>query len=62
MARKETIYSVNKETNIIVRASRTYLAACEFAATKEGCGLMICTSAFQDLKKGDAIAEVVDIL
>lgn len=62
MARKETIYSVDKETNIIVRASRTYLAACEFAAKQPAGTLITCTSVFQDLNKGDAMVEMVDIL
>ena len=33
MARKETIYTVNKETNLIERASRTYLAGLGYKAS-----------------------------
>lgn len=58
MARKENIYSVDKETNQIVRVSRTYLAAIQFADD----GMYICTSEFQNLKKGDVISNVVDFL
>lgn len=58
MARKEMIYSVNKETNQIVRVSRTYLAALQFADET----MYICTSEFQNLKKGDAISNIVDVL
>ena len=58
MARKETIYLVNKETNQIVRVSRTYLAALQFADDS----LFLCTSAFSDLKKGDTISNIVDFL
>lgn len=58
MARKESIYSVDKETNTIVRVSRTYLAAIQFADET----MYICTSEFQDLKKGDAMSNVVDFL
>lgn len=58
MARKETIYSANKETNEIIRVSRTYLAAIQFADET----MFICTSEFQDLKKGDTISNIVDFL
>lgn len=58
MARKEMIYSVNKETNEIVRVSRTYLAAIQFADET----MFICTSEFQSLKKGDVISNIVDFL
>ena len=58
MARKEMIYSVSKETNQIVRVSRTYLAALQFADET----MYICTSEFQSLKKGDTISNIVDIL
>lgn len=58
MARKETIYTVDKETNLIVRASKTYLAAIQFADET----MYICTSEFQNLKKGDPISNVVDFL
>lgn len=62
MARKEMIYSVDKETNTIVRVSKTYLAAIQFAATLKDGAVYTCTSVFQDLKKGGVIAEVQEIL
>lgn len=62
MARKETIYTVNKETNLIERASRTYLAAAEFAASQAAGSVFICTSEFQDLKKGDPISNITALL
>lgn len=58
MARKEMIYSVDKETNIIVRVSKTYLAAIQFADES----VYVCTSVFQNLKKSDVMVDVVDIL
>lgn len=58
MARKEMIYSVDKETNVIVRVSRTYLAAIEFADDT----MYVCTSEFQNLRKGDVMSNVVDFL
>lgn len=58
MARKETIYSVSKETNEIIRVSRTYLAAIQFADET----MFICTSEFQNMKKGDTISNIVDFL
>lgn len=58
MASKEMIYSVNKETNEIVRVSRTYLAAIQFADET----MFICTSEFQDMKKGDVMSNIVDFL
>lgn len=58
MARKETIYSVNKKTNEVVRVSKTYLAAIQFADDT----MYICTSEFQSLKKGDVMSNIVDFL
>lgn len=58
MARKEMIYSVNKETNEVVRVSKTYLAAIQFADDT----MYICTSEFQSLKKGDVMSNIVDFL
>lgn len=58
MARKEMIYSVSKETNEIIRVSRTYLSAVQFADET----MYICTSEFQNLKKGDVMAGIVDFL
>lgn len=62
MARKETIYTVDKETNTIVRVSKTYLAAIQFAATLKDGTVYTCTSVFQDLKKGDVMVDVKEIL
>ena len=58
MARKEMIYSVDKKTNMIVRVSKTYLAALQFADDT----MYLCTSEFQNLKKGDPMSNVVDFL
>lgn len=58
MARKEVIYAVSKETNMIVRVSKTYLAALQFADDT----MYLCTSEFQNLKKGDPMSNVVDFL
>jgi hypothetical protein len=58
MARKENIYAVSKETNEIVRVSRTYLSAITFADET----MFLCTSEFQCLKKGDTISNIVDFL
>ncbi len=62
MARKETVYVVDVETNSIIRASYTLLAALNFAATIEAESCYICTSEFQDMKKGDTMSNVVDFL
>ena len=58
MARKENMYVVSKETNKIARVSSSYLNALRFA---DGT-LYICTSEFQNLKKGDTITNIVDFL
>lgn len=62
MARKETIYVVNKETNLIERTSRTLLAAYEFSATLPLGSVFVCTSEFQNLKKDDPISNITAIL
>ena len=62
MARKETIYVVNKETNIIERASRALLAAYEFSAALPFGSVFVCTSEFQNLKKGDLISNITATL
>lgn len=62
MGRIETVYTVDKETNIIVRVSRTYLAAIQYAATLKGDSVYACTSVFQDLKKNDPIVDIKDVL
>lgn len=58
MARKEMIYSVDKETNQIVRVSSTYLSAIQFADNS----MYVCTSEFQCLKKGDVMTNIVSFL
>lgn len=62
MARKEIIYAVSKSTNAVVRASCSYLAALEFAATQPDGAIYLCTSEFQSLKKGDPMSNIVDFL
>lgn len=62
MARKETIYTVDKETNTILRVSKTYLAAIQYAATLKADCVYTCTSIFQNLKKGDAVVDIKEIL
>lgn len=62
MARKETIYTVDAFTNTIVRVSRSYLAAIQYAATLKDGSVYTCTSVFQDLKKNDPIADIKDLL
>lgn len=62
MARKETIYTVSNETNEVIRASRTVLAALEFGATLADDSFYTCTSEFQNLKKGDPMSNIVDVL
>lgn len=62
MARKENIYAVDKSTNIIVRVSRSFLAACDFMATQKAGSIVLCTSVFQNLKKGDVMVEAGCIL
>lgn len=58
MARKEMIYSVDKKTNQIVRVSKTYLAAIQYADET----MYVCTSVFQTLKKGDTISDITAVL
>lgn len=62
MARKETIYTVSKESNQIVRASKTFLDAIQFAATMPAESCYLATSEFQNLKKGDTISNILDFL
>ena len=61
MARKESIYVVSKETNQIVRKSKSVLSAFEFGATLEAGTFYTCTSEF-DLKKGDPMSNIVSFL
>lgn len=62
MGRIETVYTVGKETNTIVRVSRTYLAAIQYAATLKEGSIYTCTSVFQDLKKNDPIVQIKEVL
>lgn len=63
MARKGNVYTVDKNTNTILRVSKTYLAALEFRADMENPqSAYLCTSEFQNLKKGDPISCIVDFL
>lgn len=62
MARKESIYTVDTPTNTIVRVSRTYLAAIQYAATLKDGSVYTCTSVFQDMKKGDVMVDVKEVL
>jgi hypothetical protein len=61
MARKEMIYTVEKETNTIIRVSKSYLAAIEFASTLKEGTVYTCTSVF-NYKKGDTITDVQELL
>ena len=61
MARKETIYVVSAEDNIIIRASRSTVSALEFAAGIKQ-DFYVCTSAFGNLKKGDPMVERQDTI
>ena len=62
MARKETIYTVSTETNTILRASKTFHAALEYAATLITDDCYLCTSEFQSLKKGDPMINIESFL
>ena len=60
MARRETIYTVDAATDTVIRASRDFIKAIEFASTQRG--VYVCTSAFGNLKKGQPMVEVEDLL
>lgn len=62
MAKKETIYVVSNDDNLIIRASRSVLAALEFSATLEVGSYYICTSEFGNLKKGDPMSNIESFL
>ena len=62
MAKRETIYTVCAESNTVLRASRDYLNALNFAAALDAGSYYICTSEFSCLKKGDVMTDVVDLL
>ncbi len=62
MAKKETIYVVSNDDNLIIRASRSVLAALEFSANLESDSFYLCTSEFNDLKKGDPMSNIVSFL
>ena len=58
MARKEMIYSVDRKTNQVVRVSKSYLSAIQFADAS----MYVCTSESQNLKKGDVMSNVSEFL
>lgn len=62
MTCKETIYTVDAKTNTILRVSRTYLAAIQYAATLKEGDVYTCTSVFQGLKKNDPIVDIKELL
>jgi len=62
MARKEIIYVVSNDDNLIIRASRSFLAAIQFAASLEEDSFYLCTSEFGSLKKGDPMSNIVSFL
>lgn len=62
MAKKETIYVVSKDDNLIIRASRSFLAALEFSTALESDSYYLCTSEFNDLKKGDPMSNIESFL
>jgi hypothetical protein len=63
MARKETIYTVDKNTNTIIRVSKTYLSALQYVDTLTSPETVyLCTSLFQSMKKGDVMVDVVSTL
>jgi hypothetical protein len=62
MARKEMVYVVTKETNLIARASASLVSAFTFAATLASESYYICTSDRQDLKKGQSMLSIADVL
>ena len=62
MAKKETIYVVSSDDNMIIRASRTYLSALEFSAALDAGSFYLCTSEFGDLKKGDPMSNIKSFL
>lgn len=62
MARKESIYTVDIASNTIVRVSHTYLSAIQYAATLKNGSVYTCTSVFHDLKKGDIMVDVKEVL
>lgn len=62
MSKKETIYAVSSDDNLIIRASRTLLSALEFSATLEPDSYYLCTSEFNALKKGDPMSNIESFL
>jgi len=60
--KKQAIYTVDSKTDTIIRRSKSLLSAFEFAASLQGREFYLCTSEFNNLKKGDPIVEVTDTL
>ena len=61
MAKKQTIYTVCKETNVIMRASRTFLAALQFAYNLKPETYYHCTGELE-LKKGQTMSNIENFL
>ena len=61
MARKESIYVVSEETNIVMRKSKDVQGAFDFGATLKLGTFYTCTSEFA-LKKGDPMSNIVSFL
>ena len=62
MAKKETIYIVSNDDNLIVRASKSFLAALQHSEKLEAGSHYLCTSEFNDLKKGDPMSNIASFL
>jgi hypothetical protein len=62
MARRENIYTVSAESNLVLRVSRSFQSAAEFAASLPANSYYICTSEFQCLKKGDPMSNILESL
>jgi hypothetical protein len=60
--KKESIYTVCKKTNVILRVSRTFLSACEFSAMTGWDDVNVVLSRLQNLKKGQQMVEVAEVL
>ncbi len=56
MAKNQTVYCVDSDTNEVVRVSRTFLAAIEFAAKFPQGAVNVYSSIFP-LKKGDQMVD-----
>ena len=58
MAKRETIYVVDKATDTIIRASRNYTNALQYTLQLKMGTFYVCTSEFGTLKKGDPMSNV----